>query len=260
MTPFLIISSPYLCFTPDVTLFFNKVSNFSISLDLRSINDLLYSLFKTSTCCFEIFFESLSLFCLVNNLLSTTTPLRDGGAFNEASLTSPALSPNIALNNLSSGVGSLSPLGVILPIKISPSLTFAPTLTIPFSSKSFIASSLTLGISAVNSSSPLLVSLTSNLYSTICREVKISSLTTFSEITIASSKLYPCHGIKATLRFLPSANSPFCVPNPSQITCPFLTLSPTLTIGIRLTHVSWFVLLNFINSYVLEFSSKETNF
>jgi hypothetical protein len=42
----------------------------------------------------------------------------------------------MARNNFSSGVGSLSPLGVILPIKISPSLIVAPILIIPFSSKS----------------------------------------------------------------------------------------------------------------------------
>ena len=164
------------------------------------------------------FLESLSFFCLVKSLVSTTTPFRDGGAFNEASLTSPALSPKIALNNLSSGVGSLSPFGVIFPIKISPSLTLAPTLITPFSSKSLIDSSLTLGISLVNSSSPLFVSLTSSLNSSICKEVKTSSFTTFSDITIASSKLYPFQGMKATFKFLPSASSPPWVAKPSQIT------------------------------------------
>ena len=119
----------------------------------------------------------------------TTIPFNDGGAFNEASFTSPALSPKIALNNFSSGVGSDSPFGVILPIKISPGLTSAPTLIIPFSSKSDVASSLTFGISFVSSSIPNLVSLTSMEYSSICNDVKTSSLTTFSEITIASSKL-----------------------------------------------------------------------
>ena len=38
-------------------------------------------------------------------------------AFNDASFTSPALSPKIARNNFSSGVGSDSPFGVILPIR-----------------------------------------------------------------------------------------------------------------------------------------------
>ena len=126
---------------------------------------------------------------LTNNFLSITIPLSDGGAFNEASLTSPALSPNIALNNFSSGVGSDSPFGVILPIRMSPGVTSAPTLIIPFSSSSLVASSLTFGISSVSSSVPNLVSLTSNEYSSMCIDVKISSLTTFSDITIASSKL-----------------------------------------------------------------------
>ena len=109
--------------------------------------------------------DFLSLIAFENNFLSITTPVTDGETFKEASLTSPALSPNIALSNFSSGVGSLSPFGVILPIKISPSFTSAPTLIIPFSSKSLVASSLTFGISAVSSSRPLLVSLTSKLYS-----------------------------------------------------------------------------------------------
>ena len=94
----------------------------------------------------------LSLIALAKSFLSKTTPLRDGEAFSDASLTSPALSPKIALNNFSSGDGSDSPLGVIFPIKISPGLTWAPTLIIPFSSKSFVASSDTLGISGVSSS------------------------------------------------------------------------------------------------------------
>ena len=102
---------------------------------------------------------------LENNFLLITTPLSEESAFKEASFTSPALSPKIALNNFSSGVGSDSPFGVILPIKISPGFTSAPILIIPFSSKSLVASSETLGISAVNSSIPSLVSLTSNEYS-----------------------------------------------------------------------------------------------
>ena len=86
----------------------------------------------------------------------------EGEALSEASLTSPALSPKIALNNFSSGVGSDSPFGDIFPIRISPPLTHAPTRIIPFSSRSFVASSLTFGISFVSSSSPNFVSLTSN--------------------------------------------------------------------------------------------------
>ena len=103
----------------------------------------------------------------MKSFLSITIPLKEGGAFKEASLTSPALSPKMALRSFSSGVGSDSPLGVILPIKISPGLTSAPTLIIPYSSRSFVASSLTFGISLVNSSEPNLVSLTSSEYSSI---------------------------------------------------------------------------------------------
>ena len=116
-----------------------------------------------------------------------TTPRREGVAFSEASFTSPALSPKIARSNFSSGEGSDSPFGVILPIKISPGSIRAPTRTIPRSSKSFVASSLTFGISEVNSSIPRLVSRTSRIYSSTCTEVKKSSLTMRSFNTIASS-------------------------------------------------------------------------
>ncbi len=102
-----------------------------------------------------------------NNFLFTTTPFIEGGAFSDASLTSPALSPNIARSNFSSGVGYDSPFGVIFPIRISPSFTSAPMRIKPFSSKSFVASALTLGISFVSSSIPRLVSLTSRVNSSI---------------------------------------------------------------------------------------------
>ncbi|CAI8288083.1 MAG: Uncharacterised protein [Bacteroidota bacterium] len=153
----------------------------------------------------------LSFKIRVNSFLLITTPFNDGDAFNEASFTSPALSPKMARSSFSSGVGSDSPFGVILPIRISPAPTSAPTRIIPFSSKSLVASSETLGISLVNSSLPNLVSRTSSEYSSMWIEVKISSRTTFSEITIASSKLYPFHGINATFIFLPRASSPFSV-------------------------------------------------
>ena len=151
----------------------------------------------------------LSFIAREKSFLSITTPCKEGEAFKDASLTSPALSPKIALKSFSSGVGSLSPLGVILPIKISPGLISAPIRIIPFSSRSLVASSETLGISLVSSSFPSFVSLTSKEYSSMCIEVNISSLTTFSEITIASSKLYPFQGIKATFIFRPRASSPF---------------------------------------------------
>ncbi len=153
----------------------------------------------------------LSFMLRLKSFLSITTPLKEGEAFKEASFTSPALSPKMARKSFSSGEGSLSPFGVILPMRMSPGLTSAPTRIIPFSSKSFVASSLTLGISAVNSSMPNLVSRTSSVYSSMWMEVKMSSRTTRSLITIASSKLYPFQGIKATNKLRPKANSPPCV-------------------------------------------------
>jgi hypothetical protein len=82
----------------------------------------------------------LSFVALVNNCLFITTPLNDGDAFNDASFTSPALSPKIALKSFSSGDGSDSPFGVIFPIRISPGLTSAPILIKPFSSRFLVAS------------------------------------------------------------------------------------------------------------------------
>ena len=47
---------------------------------------------------------------------------------------------------------------------------------------------------------------------------------------IASSKLWPSHGMNATSRFLPSASSPFSVAGPSAMTSPTSMRSPALTI------------------------------
>ena len=63
------------------------------------------------------------LIALQYNSFPIITPRRDGEALRDASLTSPALSPKIARRSFSSGVGSVSPLGVILPIRISPGTT-----------------------------------------------------------------------------------------------------------------------------------------
>ena len=56
-----------------------------------------------------------------------TTPVLPDGNFNEESLTSVAFSPNIDLNNFSSGLEDVSLLGVTLPTSISPGFTSAPT-------------------------------------------------------------------------------------------------------------------------------------
>ena len=79
---------------------------------------------------------------------------------NDVSLTSRAFSAKIERNNRSSGVSSVSPLGVILPTKISFSLTSAPIRTMPSSSKSLSLNSPTFGISRVVISGPSFVSRT----------------------------------------------------------------------------------------------------
>ena len=56
---------------------------------------------------------------------------------------------------------------------------------------------------------------------------------------MASSKLYPRHGMNATSTFLPNASSPSSVHGPSPSTCPLATLLPTLTMGFWLMHVFW---------------------
>ena len=161
-TPLLINSSPNLCFTPLLVFPFRIVVSFlTISLR-RSPSCLPYLFFNASNSFLDFERTSLSRFGLEKSLVSITTPFNDGGAFIEASFTSPALSPKIALNSFSSGVGSVSPFGVILPIRISPSFTSAPMRIIPFSSRCLTASSLTFGISDVNSSSPRFVSRTSS--------------------------------------------------------------------------------------------------
>ena len=120
-------------------------------------------------------------------LTSITVPFSPCGIRREVSLTSLAFSPKIARSSLSSAVSSVSPLGAILPTKISFGPTSAPTTTIPFSSRFAKSSSETLGISRVVSSGPSLVSTTDVSYSSMCIEVKTSSLNSLSDITIESS-------------------------------------------------------------------------
>ena len=92
-------------------------------------------------------------------------------------------------------------------------------------------------MSLVISSAPNLVSLAIDSYSSMCTEVKTSSVTHLSEIKIESSKLYPCQGINATVTFFPRASSPSFVAGPSAIISPFLILSPTFTKGFWLIQV-----------------------
>ncbi len=161
------ISSLKLLKTPE-DLFSPKMSiSFSTSLFFNSANSFSYSESRVSITGLSCAFDFLSFIARENNFLSTTTPLKEGPAFKDASFTSPALSPKIARSSFSSGEGSVSPLGVILPMRMSPSLISAPMRINPFSSRSLVASSLTLGMSEVNSSIPRLVSLTSKEYSSI---------------------------------------------------------------------------------------------
>ena len=83
----------------------------------------------------------------------------------------------------------VSPLGVTFPTKMSPGLTSAPIYTTPDSSKFLKDSSLIFGMSRVISSVPNFVSLAINSCSSICTDVKTSSVTHLSEIKIESSKL-----------------------------------------------------------------------
>ena len=181
---------------------------------------------------FSSFFDAGSSLRRLNSFVSITTPFMPGGAFRDASFTSPALSPKMARRSFSSGVGSVSPFGVIFPTMMSPALTSAPTRMIPRSSRSLVASSETFGISRVSSSSPRFVSRTWSSNSSMWTDVYTSSDTKRSEMTMASSKLYPRHGINATSTFFPRANSPLSVEKPSVNTVSFLTRSPTLTIGL----------------------------
>ena len=86
-----------------------------------------YKFSSASRSCLSSLRFRLSLTDRVKSFLSTTTPRSDGGALSDASLTSPAFSPKMALNSFSSGVGSDSPFGVIFPIKMSPVLVYVPT-------------------------------------------------------------------------------------------------------------------------------------
>ena len=61
---------------------------------------------------------------------------------------------------------------------------------------------------------------------------------------MASSKLYPFHGMKATSTLRPMASSPSSVFGPSASTWPFLIFWPFLTIGFWLMQVPAFERMN----------------
>ena len=164
-----------------------RVRSLSTRMSLRSSFFASYSSSILASITLSCFFDSRVLMARAKSFLSMTTPLSDGLALREESLTSPALSPKMARSSFSSGDGSLSPFGEILPIMMSPGSMRAPIRTIPLSSRSFVASSLTLGMSLVNSSTPRFVSRTSSEYSSTCTDVRTSSRTMRSESTMASS-------------------------------------------------------------------------
>ena len=77
----------------------------------------------------------------------------------------------------------------VLGPAFSPLYTFAPTKTMPDSSKLDKDDSRTLGISGLISSAPNFVSLEMQVNSSMCIVVNLSSFNTFSDIIIESSKL-----------------------------------------------------------------------
>ena len=70
--------------------------------------------------------SSLSTPWRLNTRTSTTVPATPGGSLSEVSRTSDAFSPKMARSSFSSGVIGDSPLGVILPTRMSPGRTSAP--------------------------------------------------------------------------------------------------------------------------------------
>ncbi len=62
-----------------------------------------------------------------NSRTSTTIPRSPWGRRRDESFTSRAFSPKIARSSRSSAVSSVSPLGVILPTRMSPGWTSAPS-------------------------------------------------------------------------------------------------------------------------------------
>ena len=116
-----------------------------------------------------------------------TVPDSPCGTFIEVSRTSRAFSPKIARSSRSSGVSSVSPLGVTLPTRMSPVVTSAPMRMMPRSSRSASISSETFGMSRVISSGPSLVSRASTSCSSMWIEVRMSSCTRRWLRMIASS-------------------------------------------------------------------------
>ena len=132
---------------------------------------------------------SLSTPSRVKTRTSITVPSMPGGTRKEVSFTSEAFSPKMARSSFSSGVSWVSPLGVTLPTRMSPARTSAPMKAMPASSSLARAASPTLGMSAVISSGPSLVSRATQDNSSMWIVVKRSSSTSRSDSSMESSKL-----------------------------------------------------------------------
>ena len=115
-----------------------------------------------------------------NTRTSMTLPDSPWGTLSEVSRTSRAFSPKIARRSRSSGVCSVSPLGVTFPTSTSPGPTSAPMRMMPRSSRSARISSERFGMSRVISSAPSLVSRASTSCSSMWIEVSTSSRTSRS--------------------------------------------------------------------------------
>ena len=183
-----ISSTPYRSLIPALFLFFVRAASLCRKSARSFSANWLNRSWRLSSLAFWSLREDLrELDILEYRDVLMTVPLSEGLALRDASLTSPALSPKMALRSFSSGEGSLSPLGVIFPIMMSPGSMWAPMRMIPSRSRLRVASSLTLGMSEVSSSMPLLVSRTSVRYSSTWIEVRMSHFTISSLRTMASS-------------------------------------------------------------------------
>ena len=137
------------------------------------------------------------------------------------------------------GVSSVSPLGVILPTRMSPGATSAPMRMMPSSSRSFSASSPTLGMSRVISSGPSLVSRASISCFSMWIEVNLSSLDQplADQDGVFVVAAFPAH--EGHQHVLAQRQLAVSVELESASTSPFSTRSPLWTTGRWSMQVLW---------------------
>ena len=128
------------------------------SSTMRSWSSKSFLTWRSCSFSIEMARSSFSMPSRVNTCTSITVPSMPEGTRSEVSFTSEAFSPKMARSNFSSGVSWVSPFGVTLPTRMSPAATSAPMYTMPDWSSLPRLCSPTLGISAVISSEPSLVS------------------------------------------------------------------------------------------------------